>query len=372
MNKILKFPLLFAFICSFLCSCSDSNQEVNPTDPTTVWVPLRHPKRTDVPPFDSYFGSIDTIQLQLTDAESVVGKIWDLRCKDDTLFLCTRENIFLFNTKGEFLYNINRRGRGPGEYVYIEHFDINPKEREIVILEMNGLRKFIIYSFEGQFLRQIELPDIVNDFALLGNGDYLCYCPTYSGGRCKRGLWQLDPEGNFKKQLVELDDDYRYNIGLERYLVHINENQVGLIGSEDFDYFYQISADTVIKSYKMKTDIRFPDKYKKTNDYPDESSDVYCKFDYYETDSLLLFSLMRGIEDEVQVIYNKNSGKTTRYYQDEIDSYTRPDIKPRLITSYKSSLYYCFDAATVLNNDSYRLKFPNVTENSNPVLFVTH
>lgn len=368
MNKIIKNLVLFAcLVCALLCSCS--NQKESDSGPTVIWAPLHNHERTDHLNFSSLFGSIDTIQLQQAGEESLLGVINDIKCKDDTLFLCSNQAIYLFKTNGEFINSINRRGRGPGEYVSIAQFDIDPKEREIVILEQNGLRKFYVYSFEGKFLRQIEVSDFVDDFVLLSNGDYLCYSPR-NLKPSKRGLWQLDSEGNLKKQLVELDDNFKYYVYLSRYMVHLNENQIGLMGSEEYDYFYQITEDTVITSFKMKTDTKIPEKYKRTKDFP-ESDKAYYKIEYLETDGLLYFELMNGNDDLVQVFYDKNSRKTWRCYEEDINSIKSPEeIIPWMCSSYKGKIYYYYDAATILNNDYYKLLFPNVTQNSNPVLLV--
>ena len=327
MNKIIKTLVLFAcLVCALLCSCS--NQKESDSGPTVIWAPLHNHERTDHLNYSSLFGSIDTIQLQQAGEESLLGVINDIKCKDDTLFLCSNQAIYLFKTNGEFINSINRRGRGPGEYVSIAQFDIDPKEREIVILEQNGLRKFYVYSFEGKFLRQIEVSDFVDDFVLLSNGDYLCYSPR-NLKPSKRGLWQLDSEGNLKKQLVELDDNFKYYVYLSRYM-----------------------------------------KYKRTKDFP-ESDKAYYKIEYLETDGLLYFELMNGNDDLVQVFYDKNSRKTWRCYEEDINSIKSPEeIIPWMCSSYKGKIYYYYDAATILNNDYYKLLFPNVTQNSNPVLLV--
>ena len=161
--------LLFLFVgtaCSFWGSCSYSDEEVKDTDLTVLWAPLNKHERTVFPHFDSLFESIDTIQLQQVGEESLLGVINDIKCKEDTLFLCSNNAIFIFNTKGEFIRNFKKRGRGRGEYLSITHFDINKTSREISILDIDG-RKILVYSFEGEFLRQINISLILNDDDIL-------------------------------------------------------------------------------------------------------------------------------------------------------------------------------------------------------------
>lgn len=367
MKKISLYFAIGLVMCVNFCSCtnapvdSDSNSNV-------LWVPLNHHSRTEFVHFDSLFESIDTIQLQQVGEESMLGAISDIKTFNDTLLLCSNNSLFLFNSDGSFIRKINRRGRGRGEYLKIEHFDINKNDREISILDVDS-RKIVVYSINGDFIRQINLPEIVFDFSVTKGGDYLCYCPKYYG-RGNRGLWQIDSLGNYKKHLVEIDDDFRYTYSLSHYLVNISEDEIGLMGSEDFDNFYHINSDSIYTSYTMKTDIKIPGRYKRTNNYPDNSSKAYVKCEYYETKDLLFF-ILNNVSDNVYVFYDKRNNKLSRYYVEDLLSIQRPeDIIPRICSSDNGKIFYYYDAGSIINNEYLQYLFPSVNEHSNPVLFV--
>lgn len=366
-----KLNYVIAIICWFacVCLCACSEKKIGDNDPKVLYAPLRHQKRTDLCHFDSLFESIDTIQLKLVGEESLLGKMIEIKSISDTLFISSNNSIYLFDYDGQFIKRINKKGRGRGEYLQIEHFDINKTNRELIILDAYGGRKFFFYSYNGDFIRQIEVPDIVDDFLVLENGDLLCYCPKYFG-RGNRGLWQIDSLGNYKKHLVEMDDAFQYTYALDRYMTHISDDEIGLMGSEDFDYFYNIKDGRIDTAFVMKTDYKLPNKYKRTGDYPDDSRKAYVKCEYIETKDLLYFILTNGFDD-VQVFYNKKDDVLYRFYVDDISLIKRPqDIIPTFCSSHLGKIFYYYDAGKILKDEYYKQLFPNITEQSNPVVFV--
>lgn len=354
-------------VCACLCACSE--KRIVKDELKVLYAPLKHPNKTDFFHFDSLFESIDTIQLQLADKESLLGDISDIKSINDTLFISSNNSIYLFDYDGQFIKRINRNGRGRGEYRKIEHFDINKTNGELIILEGNGGRELLFYSYNGDFIRKIEVTYIIDDFMVLDNGDLLCYCPRYLG-RVNRGLWQIDSLGNYKKHLVEIDDAFRYTYSLNRYLTHISDDEIGLMGTEDFDYFYNIKDGIIDTAFVMKTDYRLPKTYKMTGEYPEDSRKAYVKCEYIETKDLLYFVLTNCFDD-VQVFYNKKDDVLYRFYIDDISLIKRPeDIIPSLCSSHCGKIFYYYNAGKILKNEYYKQLFPNITEQSNPVVFV--
>ena len=104
--------------------------------------------------------SISIIPLQ-TDKNCLIGEMPELRVAGDNLFILhgrfsDLEQIDRFNTQGEHLNQIGRRGRGPGE--------ISSAASDWFLYgdKMIGLRGFfskniLLYDFAGNFVREIQL-----------------------------------------------------------------------------------------------------------------------------------------------------------------------------------------------------------------------
>lgn len=64
--------------------------------------------------------------------------------------------IFCFENNGKFLFKIDRRGRGPEEYSYIEDFNIDVYNNEIMLLVPFG--EILYFNIDGHFLSKVSLP----------------------------------------------------------------------------------------------------------------------------------------------------------------------------------------------------------------------
>ena len=56
------------------------------------------------------------INLETVDS-SLLYDICALFKQDDRYFIWSRDNAYVFNDKGDFLFNISCKGQGPGEYL---------------------------------------------------------------------------------------------------------------------------------------------------------------------------------------------------------------------------------------------------------------
>ena len=106
------------------------------------------------------FDRIELIPLE-TSNSSLLSFIDKLICYNDVLYIhdYSEKQILAFGPDGKFLYKINNRGQGPGEYLHISDFDINKEESKMLIVDpvRNELHE---YDLTGKFLNKIKLPVI--------------------------------------------------------------------------------------------------------------------------------------------------------------------------------------------------------------------
>jgi len=123
--------------------------------------------------------SIDYVPITTTDS-SILGSIYKIIKKESFFYIHSKDAIFQFNSKGDMLGKLEKTGKGPGEYIVIKDFDVNPSEQLIAILTWG---KILFYNLNGQFYKSIKhdarFIDFVDDEKILtyqsnirGNGSY--------------------------------------------------------------------------------------------------------------------------------------------------------------------------------------------------------
>jgi hypothetical protein len=114
----------------------------------------------------SFFKNIRTVILEEHD-DALIGDIQWIQAFDDYILIFDffiAKKLFVFDKNGKFLRQIGKAGRGPGEYIQVIDFCIDPERREIYLLD-SGLRKALKYNLDtGEYISSINLPknDIIH------------------------------------------------------------------------------------------------------------------------------------------------------------------------------------------------------------------
>jgi hypothetical protein len=85
---------------------------------------------------------VQYIPLQ-TSENSLIRYINDFKTGNNKFYVYTITEILCFDDKGNFLYKLNKTGRGPEEYTYIYDYDISPENNLLLILIP---KKVVIYN----------------------------------------------------------------------------------------------------------------------------------------------------------------------------------------------------------------------------------
>lgn len=98
---------------------------------------------------DSIFSNITAIPLETNDACLITDISKTIFYKDRIYIQSERSRLFVFDTLGNYLFTIGRKGRGPGEYNVLRDFDID-KYGRIFILDF---LKILEYSADGSLIK---------------------------------------------------------------------------------------------------------------------------------------------------------------------------------------------------------------------------
>jgi len=111
-------------------------------------------------PGNCYLSSIATeihyIPLE-TNPFCLLSKISDLKLFNDNIFISDKKALYKFDSKGNFIQQIGRKGNGPGEYGMVFFFSIIEKTNEIILFSYPA-GKINIYDIEtGTYKRSFRL-----------------------------------------------------------------------------------------------------------------------------------------------------------------------------------------------------------------------
>ena len=369
MKKAMRFGSLLLVL--FLLPGCMGKQKVCDTCLHEISAPLLHDDPTEYPIMSSMFARVDTVYLENAGVESIVPSVDEVISFGDTIIVRSSNTLYFFDSKGKFLRQFDRQGKGTGNYRVIDRFDVLPERDELFIKDGHNNRIFV-YGMDGSYKRNVLIDDFVTDFAVLPDGDFVFSNPiVYSGRPYRRGFWRTGPDGKFKQQLVEFDPEFAHVSINNPYINHISKDVIGFMGIEDNDKFYHYSADTVSVTCRMVTDIVIPDELKRNDKVFTNPTREYTKCGYLETPRFLYFVNTNYGANLMMVFVDKSTWTTYRMYvltgEFNKDKMTQEPF-PFLVSSYNGTLVGFYDSGMIRENERFSSLFPTITAESNPVL----
>ena len=182
---------------------------------------------------DVLFGSI--VSVQLTDSMILIAPV--------------REGLLGYDYNGNFIRQIGKNGRGPGEYNYANNFTLD-RNKEIVYV-LDGVRHILLkYSFKGNFIETIDLKIDGNKMQseIVFSNDKLVLFEGINQGEGKYDWIEMDTRGNIlfeKLNAIEKFPSYHFCCGNKQEAFN-----------NTFYYWNQIN-DTIFKINKEKYEPAF-------------------------------------------------------------------------------------------------------------------
>jgi len=169
--------------------------------------------------FSEFIDSVKFIKLETTELCQNINSV--LFINQEMIVLDkVRDNILVFDSDKNYIRKIAKKGQGPGEYLNIASCNYD-NERETLIIHDNLGGKLLLYRTTGEFIKEISVKiakgrEIINIGAIINlpNGNYLCYNNAlYKDFGKYSGLWEIDKDGNFVKNLLRYDVTVPAEIG---------------------------------------------------------------------------------------------------------------------------------------------------------------
>ena len=192
--------------------------------------------------------TIRYVPLETTDSSLVTNQIRNVYVENDKVFVMDDDpflKVFSAQT-GEYLYNIGKKGQGPGELPHLASVDINASENIILLCLRNTVHCF---DFEGNFIRKINLPDL--------DGDVEAYEPVVWLDE-KKYASVIRPVENQENLLILFDDEQQLMGELKCYDNPVQPDIASIrVWSSDYQGGRFYRTDKSVHYYRGFTDTVF-------------------------------------------------------------------------------------------------------------------
>lgn len=350
--------------------------------------------------FPDFIDDWDFIKLETT-TNSLIGEVINVEFDEGKIFVATRppmdgywveNHLKVFDENGKYLMDIGSQGRGPEEYLNINNFRIDKKNKLVVVRDNN---RFVYkYNYDGNLVEKIDTSadtDWPLRFYCLPDGNVLLYHHLLP--KSNTSTFTV-ANGDFKK-IATLDtvvynmpkNMSGYSTNTLRYPVAIQGNDVVLL--KDFCDTVFIYSEGKLKpvcnlaSYgtmpkgRSKSDI--------INDYgqilelvkPPIIKSVYAMHDrvlIYENENMLVLNKSFDKGFEVRVVPEREEATPVPIGRTPPQAYYRVDgVRDDRLYSFIQAIDLveyrdqCKDSRMELSDEQKAL-FNGLSDNDNPVL----
>jgi hypothetical protein len=262
---------------------------------------------------DSIIKNYKYIKLQTSD-NCLIGEINKILYKNRFYILDKKitKTVFTFDKEGKFLFKISQSGKGPGEYIFINDFDVD-EDGNIFILDIGG-KKILSFNNRGNYISESKLDFLPHSFGYLGKNLFVLNQNDRKGN--KYNIIYLKNGKIINKYFPnrEFFDGYK-SIQTVDYRIHHSSDC--LIYSQKYDYsLYELTTEGIKEKYKLnfgkKNEIPLDELEKipleDQTKYLFENNYIWNIDKYFETKEILYFSFIY-MQREWSVFFSKTSGK---------------------------------------------------------------
>ena len=182
-----KHILIYFMIFCFMQSCNNSRKH--------------HYSLNDIPDIIN-ISTVKTLPVKTshikyipleTSNECLIGYVNKIMIRNNLIYVADfnqAKALFIFDIDGKFIFKIDRKGRGPGEYISFHDFDVQ-SNGNIYMYDNHGW-KFLLFNSTGEYLMDIKTQYSLSHFCLAGTKMY--WSQLVEGGKMISNLAVYDME----------------------------------------------------------------------------------------------------------------------------------------------------------------------------------
>lgn len=182
----MKYILLFSLLILFSCKREH--------DKTFEKIDLFAPEEDEVITLSDIASDVEYIPLQTTE-NSYIGRIASMKAVGKFFYIHELNQILCFDKSGNFLFRLNKSGRGPGEYEFLMGFNVNEKNTYLAI---KSYKCILIYNQSDTgfiFINKFTLPSTPDKIMFIGEQDNLLLFYSNAEGRNPNSMEIINLKG---------------------------------------------------------------------------------------------------------------------------------------------------------------------------------
>ncbi|UZR97342.1 6-bladed beta-propeller [Chondrinema litorale] len=385
MIKHLSIRLTTLFVLLYINAFNTNQHNNNSNSSKVISVPINFDNKVDQIALSEIVYSIYYIPLKTSDADLMadVSKILDY---NNQYFISdTEDNLFCFNEYGDFIYKIDRQGKGPGEYLRLRDFTIDKAKQALVISDDVSLKYYKIDN--GEFIEEKPAPTYKMEY--LDKGKYLLDASFNTNAKLAQegelySIILADSEAKIKDSYLLFDASINSEVNMYFKLNQFMKyNREVLVNRMLSDTIFTFSENELQSKYfidygdkTLPKDILDPDKLQK---YKEKIGNYAIVSEVIETDKhLILYSLYE--KSPVISLYNKTDLSVKNCaigelppFKNDIDSVPISPFVATTNANHLVSVIYpsdVIDAAKISTSSQLQNFASTLTENRNPILAI--
>lgn len=240
MNKYRYLIVLFVVISIFSCKKEGQIGSVKTFDIQF------EPKKSRIP--HEVLSDVTYVPLETTQ-ESLIGRVDKMIIKDGRIYIldiALKRALYVFDLTGKFLFKIDRKGKGPGEYTDLRDFIVD--DNSIII---NTFGKVLFFDLNGNYKSFIKSEIIFTNFIFddFNNAFLFQDCESCNGNKVSKHV--LCTNNKFKKIRNEYFEPIRDEpLKLNRF--QKLENKILLTAPQYLDNtIYELTSDQCLPRYEF-------------------------------------------------------------------------------------------------------------------------
>ncbi|MDR1339098.1 MAG: 6-bladed beta-propeller [Prevotellaceae bacterium] len=144
-----------------------------------IRIPVNPAEASESVNMSEIFSDIEYIPLESVD-KHLIGTVNQLIVYKDRFYIFDRyqtQSVFCFQQDGKFLFELNRKGQGPGEYIKLDNISIDCDNSHL-LLYCGPMHPILVCDLDGNYIKSHRTKDIwAHEFSYTGNG----YAAFYGG-----------------------------------------------------------------------------------------------------------------------------------------------------------------------------------------------
>ena len=318
MRNIIFVIIVFFFIVSVI-GCRDSEKLIGIKDINSNLNTITIPKPIDFKN-EKIIENLEYIILEAKE-NSFFGHVTKMRIYKNKIFIFDRryaQAILIYTIEGKHIATIgNNKGQGPQDFINIHNFEIDYANEQLLIMDNWG-RKFMIYNFEGSFVKKIDSKLSVTDAVLLPDGHIVHAKSSNTSKIPNQNDFKLiitDDNQRIVKEGFANDDNRNLRLSCNSLICALFDGGINFAPRFN-DTIYSITFDSIIPKYA----INFGENNKISKKVIDELNSEMELFRLVDNGGLCFTGvhieskdflyLFFNSNDRIAVFYNKQTNKT--------------------------------------------------------------